>query len=67
MCMSVVSAFIYMCTTRMAGAHEGQKSGSDLLELELWPVLSYQVGAGDQIWVPHKNKCSYPLSLLSSP
>lgn len=33
MCMSVLSAFIYMCTISMAGAHEGQKSGSDLLEL----------------------------------
>lgn len=56
-----------MCTTCMAGAQEGQKSGSDLLELELWLILSYQVDAGDQIWVPRKNKCSYPLSLLSSP
>lgn len=39
----------------MLAVHGGQKSASDLLELELQMVVSCHVGAGNQTWVPQKS------------
>lgn len=40
-----------MCTMSMPSALEGQKKISDHLELELWVVMSHQLGARNQTWV----------------
>ena len=45
-CMSVHCVCVPgMC---VPGAHRGQKRASDPLELELWMVISNDVGAGNQ-------------------
>ena len=40
MCMSVLPAYIYLCTTCMPGIHGGQKRASDPLDLELLATTS---------------------------
>jgi hypothetical protein len=49
-------------------AHGDQKRELDPLELEIQTIVSYHVGAGNQIQVLSKNsQCSKLLSHLSSP
>jgi hypothetical protein len=46
---------VFLCTTRVPGAHGGQKRASDPLELELWTGVSYHVIASASylgwVWV----------------
>lgn len=49
------------------GVYKGQKMVSGPLELELWSIVSHHVGTWKQTHIVCKNKCSYPLSYLSSP
>lgn len=59
---------VCLCTICMLDAHIGQKKAWDPIEVELWLVVSYYVGAGSKPWVYCKNKCSSQLSHpLSSP
>jgi hypothetical protein len=68
LCMWVFCLLAYLCTTCMSGALGGQKKMSDLLELKLWPIVSYHVGTGDQTQVFWKSsQCSKLSSRLSSP
>lgn len=49
------------------GAHRCQKQASDLLELELWLVVSHHVGSGTLTQILCKsNKCYAPLIHLSA-
>lgn len=44
--------YVHMCKP---GAHRSQDSGLDPLELELWMVVSYHVGAENGTWVVQKS------------
>lgn len=45
-CMMHVRMYIW--TTCILDAHEGQKRVLDVLELELWMAVSHHVGSGNQ-------------------
>lgn len=40
-----VNLHVYMCIMFMPGAHGNQRRVLDSLELELWVVMNYDVGA----------------------
>lgn len=59
MCMSVLPVYMYVSTMSMSDARGGQKKELDPLELELWRIVSYRVGAENRTQVLCKsNKCS---------
>jgi hypothetical protein len=45
-CINILPVCVY-CITHAPGAHRGQKKDLDLLELNVWMVLSHYVGAGN--------------------
>jgi hypothetical protein len=54
-----VFACLYACAPLACSARGGQKRASDLLGLELQPVVSCQVGTGNRILVPWESShCS---------
>lgn len=53
-----------VCTTHVISVCGDQKRAPDPLEVELYMVLSYHVGAGNQTWA--LSMCSKSLSHLSS-
>lgn len=68
LCMSVLPAHIYMCTTCLTGVL-GQKSVSDPLELEVQTVLSCPCGYWELnlASLGESSCCSQPLNQFSSP
>lgn len=64
LCICVFCLYVYP-PQYMPGAHKCQKKTLDPLELELWMLVNYYVGAGNWNWVPCKSsKCSnlWPMS-----
>lgn len=59
---------VYTCTMCVPGARWSQKGTSDLSNLELWAVVSFYIGLGNQLQVLCKsNTCSLLSHLSISP